>query len=180
MRVIKKMLSCVRNFILSIRYGKKIEKKDACGVPLSMSINIKHNSKLIIGRRVRANGKSHVGVIKGGLLVIEDDVYFNRDCLFVSQREIWIGKNCSFGPCVKIYDHDHVFDAEGFRQHEFNTKPVKIEKNCWIGANVVILKGTTIGEGSVIGAGTVVSGTIPPHSLVTAGRDLVIKAIEKR
>ncbi|MBR2055080.1 MAG: acyltransferase [Clostridia bacterium] len=178
--MIKKAFRYARNIFLGLKFGNKIEKKDVCGVPLSMTVNIKQNSKLIVGRRVRANGSSHVGVIKGGQLIIEDEVYFNRDCLIVCQKDIRIGKNCSFGPGVKIYDHDHVFDTEGFRQHEFTTQPVRIEQNCWIGANSVILKGTTIGEGTVIGAGTVVRGTIPPHSLVTSGRELVIKPIEKR
>ena len=57
--------------------------------------------------------------------------------------------------------------------------PIIIEKNCWIGAGVTILRGARIGEGSVVGAGAIVRGVIPAHSLVTANRDLQIVPIEK-
>ena len=78
-----------------------------------------------------------------------------------------------------IYDHDHKFGEDGIRSG-YNTAPVMIEKNCWIGAGVIILRGTHIGEGSVIGAGCVVKGEIPPHSLVTADRSLSINPIKSK
>ena len=59
-------------------------------------------------------------------------------------------------------------------------KPITIEDNCWIGANATILRGTHIGEGCVIGAGTVVKGEIPPHSIVTSNREMVIKPIKDK
>ena len=46
-----------------------------------------------------------------------------------------------------------------------------------MGAGAIILKNTVIGERSVIGAGTIVSGTIPPHSIVTNNREIIIKTI---
>ena len=78
-----------------------------------------------------------------------------------------------------IYDHDHKFGPEGIRPG-YNTAPVVIENDCWIGAGVTILRGTHIGEGCVIGAGSIVKGEIPPHSLVTSDRQLTIVPIEAR
>ena len=52
--------------------------------------------------------------------------------------------------------------------------PVKIGKNCWIGANVTILPGVTIGDGCVIGAGSVVNRSIPENSFA-AGNPCRVK-----
>jgi len=52
---------------------------------------------------------------------------------------------------------------------------IKIEKSVWIGANVVILDGVTIGEGSVVGAGAVVTESIPPFSIAVGVPAKVIK-----
>lgn len=62
---------------------------------------------------------------------------------------------------------------------DFKAATITIGKNCWIGTNVVILKGTTIGDNCVIGAGCVVSGDIPKGSIVTQSRDLKIEPIRE-
>lgn len=80
---------------------------------------------------------------------------------------------------MTIYDHDHVFSAEGILPG-FRYGSVIIEQGCWIGANVIILRDTYIGKGSVIGAGSIVKGNIPPHSLVTNNRNINIVSIRDR
>ena len=56
-----------------------------------------------------------------------------------------------------IYDHDHDFKVHGGKKMEkYKTSPIKIGNNVWIGANVIILRGVTIGDNSVIAAGTIV------------------------
>jgi len=47
-----------------------------------------------------------------------------------------------------------------------NDLPVVIEDECWIGANVTILKGVTIGRGSVVAAGAVVTKSCEPYSII--------------
>ena len=59
-------------------------------------------------------------------------------------------------------------------------KPVIIEKDCWLAANVVGCGGVTIGEGSVIGAGSVVTRNIPPHSLAAGNPCRVIREITEK
>ena len=53
--------------------------------------------------------------------------------------------------------------------------PVKIHDNVWIGANVIVLDGITIGEGAICAAGTVVSKDVPPYSIVGGVPAKVIK-----
>jgi acetyltransferase-like isoleucine patch superfamily enzyme len=53
---------------------------------------------------------------------------------------------------------------------------VKIEDDCWIAANTVILAGVTIGRGSVVAAGSVVTKDVPPYSIVGGVPAKVIKS----
>ena len=60
-----------------------------------------------------------------------------------------------------------------------NTKPITIKDKVWIGMNVIILKGVTIGEGAVIGAGSVVTQDVPAWSVVAGNPAKVVKRISK-
>ena len=83
-----------------------------------------------------------------------------------------------FGENVKIYDHDHVFTdiSVPIRDQGFAESPVVIGDDCWIGSNVVILRGSRIGRGCVIGAGAVVHGDVPPYSVVIAKHHEVVRS----
>lgn len=122
---------------------------------------------------------SNLAIVDGGRLIIGNRVLLNRNSMIICHDRIEIGDHCAIGPNVAVYDHDHKFGIEGIKTG-FNTTPVVVEKNCWIGAGVIILRGTHIGEGSVIGAGCIVKGEIPAHSLVTSDRHLEIEPIEKK
>ena len=131
------------------------------------------------GKGITLKSGNYFSVLNNGKLTIEDNVYFGRNCTIVCHNAVTIGKKCAFGPNVTIYDPDHRFGLNGIEEG-FRAAPVIIGDNCWIGAGSIILRGTRIGDGSVIGAGTVVKGTIPPHSIVTSGRDLCITPIKER
>lgn len=55
------------------------------------------------------------------------------------------------------------------------SKSVSIEDDVWLGYNVTVLPGVTIGKGSVIGAGSVVCSDIPPYSIAVGNPAKVIK-----
>ena len=55
--------------------------------------------------------------------------------------------------------------------------PTIIEDDAWIGVNVIILKGLTIGKGAIIGAGSVVTKNVPPMTLVAGNPAKVIKEL---
>ena len=48
-------------------------------------------------------------------------------------------------------------------------------KNCWLGSNVIVLKGVTIGDNSIIGAGCVIHKDIPANSTVLNQQEQIIK-----
>lgn len=137
------------------------------------------NSHIAI-KRIDAAPSCHFASIAGGVLEFGNGVFFNRNCTVVARKSIKIGSQCSFGPNVCIYDHDHAFGRAEKNGETFKASDVVIGNNCWIGANSVILRGTTIGDNCVIGAGCVVKGDIPANSIVTSGRGLEIRQITNK
>lgn len=135
--------------------------------------------KITVGEYLRIKDGSTVSAISGRL-IIGNCVFINRNCNIICREHIRIDDAVSIGPNVIIWDHDHRFDEKQVYGMEYKTGEIIIEKGCWIGAGAIILRNTRIGEGSVIGAGTIVKGNIPPHSLVTMNRDLVIKPIRSK
>lgn len=108
-------------------------------------------------------------VADGGKIEIGDHCFFNTGCCVSATESVKIGNNCKFGNNLVIVDHDHNFKGEGNK--EFISSPVEIGDDCWIGANVTILRGTTIGKKTVIGAGSVVKGRVPEGSRIIQKRD---------
>lgn len=72
-----------------------------------------------------------------------------------------IGSNCSISAGVQIYTHDTVERSLSGGVHPIVTAPTSIGSNCYIGPNVVIVKGVTIGDGVVVGANSLVLKDIP-------------------
>jgi acetyltransferase-like isoleucine patch superfamily enzyme len=70
-----------------------------------------------------------------------------------------------------------LFPRQNYRP-SFQSAPVIIENDVWIGTGAVVLKGTRIGHGSIIGAGSVVSGNIPPRSLVVGNPARVVHNLD--
>ena len=68
--------------------------------------------------------------------------------------------------------------VEAVHFHNFWEKPILIKENAWLGANVVVLPGVTIGENAVIGAGAVVREDIPPNSIAVGVPARVIRTFE--
>ena len=109
---------------------------------------------------------------------------FNFTCLDVCP--VHIGDNVMIGPNVTLATPMHPLlpEERNVRQQEDGSyynleyaKPITIENDCWLAANVVVCGGVTIGEGSVIGAGSVVTRSIPPYSLAAGNPCRVIREI---
>lgn len=101
-----------------------------------------------------------------GIIEIGERTYFNRYCMLSAHESIKVGEGCMFGPGVKIFDNNHRYDSLCGVSCELNTAPISIGDHTWVGANVVILKGTKIGRNCVIGAGCVVRGNVPDGSVL--------------
>ncbi len=113
-----------------------------------------------------------------GRIAVGRGTFVNYSAKIIAFDTISIGRRCLIGPNVGIYDFDHRHELDGtpFGSQGMETAPVEIGDNVWIGANAVILKGTRVGSNTVIGAGAVVSGDIPPCSLVYDRKDAIVSA----
>ena len=126
------------------------------------------------GVLIASNGV--ISATDGGHLSLGRMVGINRNSMIMCHDRVCIGDNTIMGPGVYIYDHDHVFDSiDGVRRNEYVTAPITVGKNCWIGANTVILRGTTIGDNCLIAAGSVVKGNYPDGSVIIQKREEIIK-----
>ncbi|RXF69356.1 acyltransferase [Arcticibacter tournemirensis] len=113
---------------------------------------------------------------KGFSVMIGDQgkVHIGRNCFFnnylsiASMENVNIDDGTIVGECVKIYDHNHKYSDMNvpLKDQGYVISPVKIGKRCWIGSNVVILKGVTIGDNCVIGAGCVIYKDVAANSVV--------------
>lgn len=154
----------------------RIKYKLNCLIKIT-NYKITFGNSLDIGEHLSFRNRFSININQGGRLKIGKQVFFNNDCSINCKNEIIIGDDCIFGENVKIYDHNHIFAnyTQPIYKQGYKTEPIVIGRNCWIGSNVVILPGTTIGANSIIGAGCVISGKVPEGMIVTSNRELQFK-----
>ena len=113
--------------------------------------------------------------------------YANFNLTVLDEGKVHIGNSVFIGPNVSLLTPVHPLRYQD-RNSFFNektgcitnlewAKPIVIEDNCWIAANVVVCAGVTIGAGSVIGAGSIVTRDIPTNSLAAGNPCKVIRQI---
>lgn len=117
---------------------------------------------------------------------IGSHVFINFNFTVQDDAEVTIGDHCDFGPNVTIVtpvhpmipeEREQMLDENGDPGRFCYARPVHIGSHCWIGANVVICPGVTIGNGCVIGAGSIVTRDIPARSFAAGNPCRVIRAI---
>ena len=105
--------------------------------------------------------------------------FINHNAYFMDGGTITIGAHCFIGPNCAIYTALHPLDKTRRDQGLEQAKPVVIQDHVWLGGDVTILPGVTIGEGCVIGAKSVVTKSLPPYVLAYGNPCRIISAIEK-
>ena len=90
---------------------------------------------------------------------------------------LFIGHDVLIASHVYITDHDHQFLIPDLHvgYQPLTVAPVRIGNYVWIGENVVILKGVTVGDNAVLGANSVVTQNVPPYAVVGGAPARIIK-----
>ncbi len=109
---------------------------------------------------------------------IKSNFYANHNLVMLDANKIIIGDHVFVGPNCGFYTSIHPTDNDLRNKGLEKALPIVIEDNVWIGGNVTILAGVTIGENSVIGAGSVVTKDIPKNSIAVGNPCMVVKSNE--
>lgn len=181
--------------ITKVKYGKNLLLK---GVPVIFN---KSGANLTIGDNVTVKSSflsNLVGLYSrtiivtrapGAEIIIGNSVGISGATIY-ARSKIEIDENTCIGGNTKILDNDfHPIEVEARNRllHDSNggdselvpSKPIRIGKNCFIGCNSIILKGTVLGDGCVVGAGAVVSGKFEDNCVIAGNPARVIKRLKE-
>jgi len=184
------LLNRIQYHLISYKIISQVSSKHKIAFGLNAEIfNHGDNSNIVIGNGVILDGV--LECYSKGRIVIDDYCFIGRSRLFSSEK-ISLGKGVLISDHVIIMDSNlHSFSA--LKRYEdlvkwqkgiffdvysnIKSKPVIISNFAWICANVVILKGVTIGEGAIVGAGSVVTKDVPPYTIVAGNPARIIREI---
>ena len=187
------LLSNLHTKIFSFRRGIKIGKKTI--LYYKSSINCLPNSYnerggVIIGKncRIGVSPRNYHGGMpfptallcdgNGSQIIIGDNCRLNGVYVH-AQKKITIGNNCVMASGVNIIDSNghETISLDRTKERDF-PKEIVIGNNVWIGLNVIVLKGSIIGDNTIIAAGSVVKGVVPSNSIYSTQNNYTIKEIE--
>lgn len=108
---------------------------------------------------------------------IGKNVYANFNLTLVDDTDIYIGDDVMFGPNVVLTSGTHPISPELRQRKAQYNLPITIENNVWIGSNVSVMPGVTIGKDTIIGAGSVVTKSIPSGVVAVGSPCRVLRSI---
>lgn len=164
------------------KYGKNLHT----GVFLHW---ITGRGELIVGDNVTVDGKCCFNFAARfaarPTLVIGDNVRIGHNSRLVIGKQITIGRNCGIASGAFIFDSpghplDPALRLQGKPATDEDVKPIVIEENVWIGTDVIIMPGVSIGHNSVVAAGSVVMGPVPPNVLVAGNPARQVRQLERK
>lgn len=170
--------------LMKVKYDKKLLLK---GTPVIIN---KKGAKMHIGKNVTIKSSFLSNLIglysrtiivtrtENSQIIIGNNVGISGATIY-ARKSIEIGDNTLIGGNVKILDNDfhplEIEDRNNDRKEKILAKPIKIGKNCFIGCNSIVLKGTELGDGCIVGAGAVVSGKFDANSVIAGNPAKIIK-----
>ncbi|WP_114765822.1 sugar O-acetyltransferase [Vibrio rhodolitus] len=115
----------------------------------------------------------------GQTIKIGAKTFINMNATFLDGAPITIGNHVLIGPNAQFYTAGHSLDYMSRRNWETFCKPIVVEDDVWIGGNVVINQGVTIGARSVIAANSVVTKDVEPDCLYGGTPAKLIRRLEQ-
>lgn len=145
------------------------------GTLVGRHTSIINSANVHIGKDCLLQDAVYIRAGTEGRITIGDRVALNSFCRLFGHGSITIGEDTQIGPGSLVTTTTHDYD----RNLETIFKPVVIGKGVWIGANVTILPGVTIGDFAVIGAGSVVTKDVHPRTMAAGVPAQEIKSLDR-
>lgn len=157
--------------------GKSFIAQDNCEINCLSKRGIVLGDKVTVGSYAIIRPTNLYGGDPGEGLKMGDNSSIGPYSYIGCSGYIEIGNNVMISPRVSIYSENHNFDEVDLPMIDQGVTRsfVKIEDDCWIAANAIILAGVTVGRGSVVAAGSVVTKDVPPYSVVAGNPAKVVK-----
>lgn len=128
-----------------------------------------------LGEGVEVLAPLHVDY--GCNISIGEGSFVNHGAYLMDGAPIAIGSHVFIGPNFGAYTAQHPLVAEERNRGLERALPITVEDDCWIGGDVKIMPGVTVGRGSVIGAGSVVTRNVPAGVVAVGAPARVIRPI---
>jgi acetyltransferase-like isoleucine patch superfamily enzyme len=135
---------------------------------VSPSARVQLTGKIEFGRRTTVKPFAIIQTHNGRIKVGADCAISSFDHISTGDGDITIGDNVRIGPSVTIVASSRHFRARSvvITEQGYSSVGLTIGNDVLIGAGVVILDGCHVGTGAVIGAGSIVTGDVPPYTVV--------------
>ncbi|MFY0591799.1 acyltransferase [Roseivirga sp.] len=161
-----KVIAVLRFYALKVFYLNKLSAPITSMIGRKCGIYIQTNGRITCNGRFIIN--DHVIVQAKGLITIGKDLGINSYTRIVAHERITIGDNVTIGQMVAILDHDHNFFMQDgdLKLDGYQTAPINIGNNVWIGDKCTILRGVNIGNNVVIGANSLIHKDVPNNCVV--------------
>jgi acetyltransferase-like isoleucine patch superfamily enzyme len=163
--------------------GSKVRIHHTCDIKRPIAPYIQFGNSVLLDREVWLNVPVAPSTA-GPAIIFEDGCMVGRRGVISARNRIHFERNVIFAPGVLVMDHNHAFgdiNAPIAAQGITDGGTIRIEEGCWIGFGVAIVCGKgelVIGRNSVIGANSVVSRSIPAHSVVAGNPARVVKQFD--
>ncbi len=105
--------------------------------------------------------------------------FANYNLIILDTAPVIFGDNVFIGPNCSFYPPQHPLDAKTRNTLVEYAKPITVGNNVWLGGNVTVLGGVSIGDNCVIGAGSVVTKDIPANSVAVGNPCKVVKVLSE-
>jgi acetyltransferase-like isoleucine patch superfamily enzyme len=143
------------------------------GTVVGVRTEIVNSANVKIGRDCLLQDAVYIRAGTDGKITMGDRAAINSFARLFGHGTIEIGEDAQIGPGCLITTTDHNI----YENLEASFKKVTIGRRAWIGANVTVLPGITIGDHAVVGAGSVVTRDVPPYAVVVGVPARVIREI---
>ncbi len=132
----------------------------------SALLQCSHGGSIDCAGKIRLDAFSEIG--SQGELRLGHNFVINPYSRVIAHEKITIGDNVVIARFVSVLDHDHamVFEGETVKYDGYNTAPIRIGDNVWLGDKVTVLKGVSIGNNVIVAANSVVTKDVPPNVIV--------------